>query len=294
MKNFQYIVATNLDEAVALMEEFGGKNALLMAGGTDLLVRLKDGEIKPDCIIDLKGISGLTYIDYEDHRGLRIGALSSIADVEKDPKLSSGYAALAEAASSIGSVQIRNKGTIGGNLCNASPSADMAPPLIVMSATVRIVGKAGERILNLEDFFLGPGGTVLRNGEILTEIEVPTPPPLSGAAYLKLGRRNGMDLAIAGVACLLVMDSKSRCERVRIAMGAVAPTPLRAKEAEALMTGEKIGDELVEQVAKKAAEEAKPISDVRATANYRREIIEVLVKRAIKESINRIESRVHE
>jgi carbon-monoxide dehydrogenase medium subunit len=294
MKNFQYIVATNLDEAVALTEEFGGKNALLMAGGTDLLVRLRDGEIRPDCIIDLKGVSGLTYIEHDDNKGLRIGALSSIADVEKNPKLLSEYAALAEAASSIGSIQIRNKGTIGGNLCNASPSADMAPPLIVMGAKVRMVGKAGERVLNLEDFFLGPGGTMLRNDEILTEIEVPKPPPLSGAAYLKLGRRGGMDLAIAGVACLLVMDSKSRCERARIAMGAVAPTPLRAKEAEVLMTGEKIGGELVAEVAKKAAEEAKPISDVRATANYRREVIEVLVKRAIRESMSRIESRAHE
>jgi carbon-monoxide dehydrogenase medium subunit len=170
----------------------------------------------------------------------------------------------------------------------------MAPPLIVMGAKVRIVGKGGERVSNLEDFFLGPGRSVLRNDEILTEIKVPKPPPLSGAAYLKLGRRGGMDLAIAGVACLLVMDSKSRCQRARIAMGAVAPTPLRAKEAEVLMTGEKIGGELVAEVAKKAAEEAKPISDVRATANYRREVIEVLVKRAIRESMSRIESRAHE
>jgi carbon-monoxide dehydrogenase medium subunit len=276
------------------MEEFGGKNALMMAGGTDLLIRLRDGEIRPDCIIDLKGVSGLTYIEYDDNKGLRIGALSSIADVAKSPKLLSEYAALAEAAASIGSIQIRNKGTIGGNLCNASPSADMAPPLIVMGAKVRIVGKGGERVSNLEDFFLGPGRSVLRNGEILTEIKVPKPPPLSGAAYLKLGRRGGMDLAIAGVACLLVMDSKSRCQRARIAMGAVAPTPLRAKEAEVLMTGEKIGGELVAEVAKKAAEEAKPISDVRATANYRREVIEVLVKRAIRESMSRIESRAHE
>ena len=294
MKNFQYILATNLDDALALMEEFGGKNALIMAGGTDLLVRLKDGEIKPDCIIDLKGISGLAYIECEDNRGLKIGALSSIADVEKSPMLSSEYTALAEAASSIGSVQIRNKGTIGGNLCNASPSADMAPPLIVMGAKVRIVGKTGERISNLEDFFLGPGRTVLRNGEILTEIEVPKPPPLSGAAYIKLSRRDGMDLAIAGVACLLVINSESRCERARITMGAVAPIPLRAKEAEALMIGEKIGGELIEEVAKKATEEAKPISDVRATANYRREIIEVLVDRAIRESMRRIESRAYE
>jgi carbon-monoxide dehydrogenase medium subunit len=294
MKNFQYILAANLDEALTLMEEFGGKNALIMAGGTDLLVRLKDGEIKPDCIIDLKGISGLAYIECEDNRGLKIGALSSIADVEKSPMLSSEYTALAEAASSIGSVQIRNKGTIGGNLCNASPSADMAPPLIVMGAKVRIVGKTGERISNLEDFFLGPGRTVLRNGEILTEIEVPKPPPLSGAAYIKLSRRDGMDLAIAGVACLLVINSESRCERARITMGAVAPIPLRAKEAEALMIGEKIGGELIEEVAKRAAEEGKPISDVRATANYRREIIEVLVDRAIRESMRRIESRAYE
>jgi carbon-monoxide dehydrogenase medium subunit len=291
VKNFLYFSPRNLNEVLALLETFG-KNTYLMAGGIDLLVRMKNGEINPDCIIDLKGIPQLNYIEYDGNMGLKIGALLSIADIGKNPLLSNQYSALVEAASNIGSVQIRNKGTIGGNLCNASPSADLAPPLIVMDATVRIFGKAGEKVISLEDFFLGPGKTVLQDGEIVTEIQIPKPPIESGVTYLKFSRRRGLDLAIVGVACLLAINSDNHCELARIAMGAVAPTPLRAKKAETLMAGEKINDELIEKVAKIAAEEAKPISDIRASADYRMGIIKVLVKRAIRISMTKIESSV--
>jgi CO/xanthine dehydrogenase FAD-binding subunit len=288
MKNFQYFSPKTLNEVIALLESFG-ENAFVMAGGTDLLVRMKNGEKNPACLIDLKGIPKLEHIDYGDNEGVKIGALSSIADIEKHPCLIKYYSALAEAASSIGSAQIRNKGTIGGNLCNASPSADMAPPLIVMDAVFRTFGKAGERVIRSEDFFMGPGKTILQSCEVLTEIQVPRPPVKSGAAYLKFSRRGGLDLAIVGVACLLAVSRGSCCERARISMGAVAPTPLRAKKAETLMTGEKISDELIEEAAEVASQEAKPISDIRASANYRIEIIKTLVRRAIRISMRRLE-----
>jgi carbon-monoxide dehydrogenase medium subunit len=286
MKNFRYFSPRNLNEVLSLFDGLH-KNIYIMAGGTDLLVRMKNREINVDGIIDLKRIPHLNYIEYDDKSGLKIGACSSIADVQKNPHLLAQYGALVEAASSIGSVQIRNKGTIGGNLCNASPAADLAPPLIVMDATVRIFGKAGERVVRLEDFFLGPGKPILQEGEILTEVQVPKLRPASGATYLKFSRRGGLDLAIVGVACLLVVNNDSRCELARIAMGAVAPTPVRAKKAEILMTGEKINNELIEEVSKIAAEEAKPISDIRASADYRREIVKVLVNRCIRKSMKR-------
>jgi carbon-monoxide dehydrogenase medium subunit len=280
MKNFRYFSPNDFDEVLSLLEAFGDK-AFMMAGGTDLLVRLKNGEIKPECVIDLKRISQLDHIDYDDRKGLRIGALSPIASVEKHPALIKHYKALAEAASSIGSAQIRNKGTIGGNLCNASPSADMAPPLIVMDAAVRTFGKGGERIISLDDFFLGPGKTALHKNEIMIEIQVPKLPPGAGATYLKYSRRGGLDLAIVGVACLLVANKDSYCQRARIAMSAVAPTPVRAKQAETLLIGRKIIDDLIREVAEVASEEAQPISDIRGSASYRKEIIKILVKRSL-------------
>ena len=292
MNNFRYFSPRNLNEALALLEELG-ENAFIMAGGTDLLIRVKKREINPVCIIDLKRIPQLDSILYDDNTGLKIGALASIADIEKNSLISNQYGALAEAASSIGSVQIRNKGTIGGNLCNASPSADLAPPLIVMNATIRILGKAGERTIKVEDFFLSPGKTVLKHDELLTAVQVPNLPLRSSATYLKFSRRGGMDLAIVGVASLLAINADSKCELARIAMGAVAPTPLRAKKAETLITGKKISDEVTEEVAQTASEEAKPISDIRASANYRREIIRVLVKKSISISLQRIESRFY-
>lgn len=286
MKNFRYFSPKSLNEVYSLFEDFR-QNIYIMSGGTDLLVRMKNKEINVDGIIDIKRIPHLNHIDDNDKLGLKIGACSSIADVEKNLRLLPQYAALMEAATSIGSVQIRNKGTIGGNLCSASPAADLAPPFIVLDSTVRIFGKAGERIVRLEDFFLGPGKTVLEEGEVLTEVQVPKIPPGGRSAYMKFSRRSGFDLAIVGVACFLVINDDSRCELARIAMGAVAPTPVRAKRAETLMAGEKMSDPLIEEVSKMAAEEAKPISDIRSSANFRREIVKILVNRCIRKSMER-------
>jgi len=288
VRNFRYLSPKSLNEALSLLEEGNEANTYIIAGGTDLLIRLKNGEINADSVIDLKAVPLLSDIKYDQRIGLRIGALSSIASIEKYPTFPLEYTALPEAASSIGSAQIRNRGTIGGNLCNASPSGDLAPALIVMDATVEISGEFGQKAVKLEGFFVAPGKTVLKNTEILTEILVPKPCPRSGSAYLKLGRRKGLDLAIVSVACLLAVKNDAYCEVARIALGAVGPTPLRARNAEALMIGKEIDDELIEKVARKAAEEARPISDIRATADYRKEIINVLVRRAINVSMRRV------
>ena len=290
MKNFRYFSPNNLNEVLALLTQFD-KNIFVMAGGTDLLVRMKDREISPSYIIDLKQIAELNDIKYDESSGLKIGALTTISDIEKSPHLTGQYHALVEAASSMGSAQIRNKGTIGGNLCNASPAADLAPPLIVMDASVQIIGKYGEKIIRMEEFFRGPGKTILQDGEILTEIQVPKLPSGSGTAYLKFSRRRGLDLALASVACLL-RTNDFRCEKVRIAMGAVAPIPLRAERAEALIMGKEINDDIIEKVSEIAAEETRPIGDIRASASYRKEIIKVLVKRSIRISLDRIRLRI--
>ncbi len=286
VKNFKYSSPADLREAMDLLQQ-AEMNTFLLAGGTDLLVQMRRGKTHPAHVIDLKRIPGLEYASKEDRATLRIGALSSLSYVEKALRTSPSHSILADAAASIGSVQIRNKGTIGGNLCNASPSADMAPPLLVFDAQVLIHSARGKRLIPLRDFFYAPGKTVLARNEVVTEIQVPFPPAPAGAACLKLSRRRGMDLPIVGVACLLSLDSNSRCSHVRIALGAVAPTPIRATKAEEVTLGERITDRLIEQVSRITAEESTPISDLRASAEYRIEMIKVLVRRAFEISRSR-------
>lgn len=286
MKNFRYLSPLSLEEVFALCQEYG-MGTCLLAGGTDLLPRMKKGAIHPACLIDLKAIAHLNGIGPDDHGGLRIGALTSISALAQNPLIAQSYLLLAEAAESIGSPQVRNRGTIGGNLSNASPSADLAPPLLVLGACAHVIGPAGERVVPLNDFFLGPGRTVLNAGEILTAVQVPPFPSSSGGIYLKFSRREGMDLAIVGVACLVSLDREGRCTRARIALGAVAPVPLRATKAEESMAGKGFGAESIAEVSRIAADEAQPISDIRASAEYRREIIRVLVKRALEMSRER-------
>jgi carbon-monoxide dehydrogenase medium subunit len=196
---------------------------------------------------------------------------------------------LCVAAGTLGSIQVRNKATLGGNICNAAPSADMLPALIALGADAKIAGKDGAKTCPLESFFKGPGKTVLADGEILTDVILPPMPPNSHGIYLKQGRRKALDLAVAGVASVLVMDSvHPKCLGVRIALGAVAPTVMRAKKAEALILGSDLSESVVNEAAKIAVGECAPIDDVRASAWYRRQVIETLVKRSITQAINKI------
>lgn len=283
MKSFQYQKVPTLEEAFHLLERYG-ERAKILAGGTDLLVKMHNRAVHPEILIDLKGIAGLDGIQYDPGAGLRIGALTSIHRLESSPLIKEKFRVVAQAASSLGSYQIRTRATLGGNLCNASPAADMIPGLISLGGKAKILSKTGERFLPLEDFFAGPGRSNLRPGEILTEVQVPSPPAGAGFHYAKHTIRKAMDLAIVGVAVSLSPDpAKDRCAEVKIALGAVGPVPLRAIKAEACLRGQKIDGPLISCVARLASEEARPVTDIRASVEYRREMVRVLTHRAIKQ-----------
>jgi len=285
MRNFEYHAPPNLAEAIALLQKYDGK-AKILAGGTDLLIRIRDRAIHPQVVIDLKQIPQLYGIHYEQDKGLRLGPLTLIRDIETSKIIREKFGVLSQAAETLGSVQVRNKATVGGNLCNAAPSADMAPPLIGLDAEVKIAGRGKDKTLPLEAFFRGPGETALGPDEILIEISVPNMAPHSYGVYLKHGRRKALDLAVVGVASVLTMDSTlSKCEDIRIVLGAVAPTPMRAKKAEAVIRGNDLSDSVINEAAKIAAEECSPISDVRGSEWYRRQVVEALVKRGINQAL---------
>jgi carbon-monoxide dehydrogenase medium subunit len=283
LPKFNYLAPATLDEALSLLAQYKSK-ARVIAGGTDLVPKLKRREVKaPEYVIDLKGIPGLDKIR-QDIGGLTIGALVTIGVVESSPLIQQKFAILAQAAQSMASPQVRNRGTIAGNICNAVPSADSAPALLTLGARLKLISRKGERTINIEDFFTGPNRTALTDEEILLEIKIPDMPPKSKGVYLKLSPRRAMDLAIVGAAVVVVPED-GICKDIRIALGAVAPTPLRTMKAETVLKGQKFNDNLIEKAAKTAAAEASPIDDHRASAEYRRDMIEVLVKRAIKQAI---------
>jgi CO/xanthine dehydrogenase FAD-binding subunit len=242
----------------------------------------------PDYLISIGGISELDYIKYDESSGLRIGVLANIVNIADSPLVRSKFNLLAQAASMLGSPSIRNQATLGGNLCNAAPSADTAPPLLVLGAKVKIVGVDGEKVVPLEDFFTGPGQTILGSNHLFTEIQIPNLLPHSGGVYLKQTRSQGADLALVGVAVLVVMEGKI-IRDVKIALGAVAPTPIRAKKAEEILKGKKLDDPILEACSRAAVNEAKPIDDVRSSADYRRKLVAVLTKRAMIQAVQQAE-----
>ena len=284
-REFEYLKPITLQEACSLRLRYG-EDARIMAGGTDLLVKMKQRIENPKYLIDIKGISGLDEIYYEANRRLRIGALVTLRTLETAEIVRKKFDIIAEAARTVGSVQVRSKGTTGGNLCNASPAADTAIPLIAMDAAVEICGLKGTKTMPLESFFEGPGKTTLKQDELLTEILVPEPPPNAGRAFAKHGIRNLMEIAVASVAVSIEFTDRI-CKRARIALGSVAPAPIRAIDAEEVLVGEEFGDELVEKAAETAAKEIRPISDIRSSAEYRRRVTRVLVRRALTEALRR-------
>lgn len=275
MRRFEYFEPATLDEAVALLAA-RSPGAQVLAGGTDLLVELKEQLRRADCVVNIKRISGLGGLAYDEKDGLRLGALATAREVEISPVVKRLFPNLLQSVRELGSIQVRHRATIIGNICRASPSADTIPPLIADGASVRIRGAAGVRLLQLEEFFTGPGKTVLEPGDVVTEIVVPSPAPDARKVYLKHGRRKAMELATVGVAVTHVPGGETR-----IVLGAVAPTPIRARQAEALLQGKRLSDELIEAAAQAARAESKPISNVRASAGYRREMVGVLTRRAL-------------
>jgi len=284
MRKFEFYSPSSLSEALKLLAQ-NGRGTKVVAGGTDLVVQMKSKLATPQKVVSLLEIPDLQGIKKRG-KGLRIGALVKHAALESSSLLRDGWAILAEAAHKVGSPQIRNLGTVGGNLCNASPAADTAPPLLVLEAEAILTSKKKERRVPLPSFFKGPGKTVLAKDEILKEILIPPVPAGSVWAYLKLGRRKSMDLALASAAVLLTVDPKTKvCRRARIALGAVGPTPLRAKDTEKFLEGKILDERVIQEAAERAQGECRPISDVRATAEYRKEMVKVLVGRAIKKSL---------
>lgn len=285
LPKFEYLAPTTLEEALSLLSKYKAK-AKVIAGGTDLVPKLKRREIgAPEYVIDIKGIPGLDKIK-PNGSGLNIGALATIGAVESSAIIQQKFSILAQAARSMASPQVRNRGTIAGNICNAVPSADSAPALLTLEARLKVISQKGERVVGIEQFFAGPNQTVLTDDEVLAEIQLPNMPPKSKGVYLKLSPRRAMDLAIVGVAAV-VIPQDGVCQDIRIALGAVAPTPTRTKKAEEMLKGQKLDDSSIAKAAKTAAGEAKPIDDHRASAEYRRDMVEVLVKRAIKQAIGR-------
>lgn len=281
LTGFDYVAARSMEEFSSLMRQHG-EEARILAGGTDLLVAMKEKELKTRYLIDIKGIPGFTGISYSPSQGLKIGALSTIHSIETSQAVSDNFPTLCEAASQLGSYQVRHRATLGGNLCNASPAADTATPLMALDAKLNVASEKGERTIPIEQFFVGPGKTALNPGEILKSVTVPTKPPQTGSNYIKLGRRRAMDCAIVNTAVLLTLNPQDNsCKNVRIALGSVAPTPIRAVEAEKMLKNQKINSDLITKAALTAQHAAKPISDVRASADYRYKMTKVVVTRAL-------------
>jgi carbon-monoxide dehydrogenase medium subunit len=277
---FEFYQPASLAEASRLLKE-NGPGGRFLAGGTDLVIAMKEKGLLPKYIVDLKRLPGLSGVRENNDGTITIGALTTMYAIETSPVIKKKYPFLAQSAAEVGSIQIRNRATVGGNMANATPSADVAPALIALNASAKIVGTAGERTLLMEEFFRGPGQNAMSADEILTEITIPKTGPRLVGEYIKFSPRDMMDLAYIGVAVAYNLASDKKCEGVRIVLGAVAPTPIRAKNSEALLEGKVLTEELAEKVGDEAARESKPISDVRSSADYRRAMVGVMTKRAI-------------
>jgi CO/xanthine dehydrogenase FAD-binding subunit len=287
MRRFDYYAPLSLSEALSILRERGDGGRVL-AGGTDLLVQMKEVGLRPSYVVSLRRVPDLRGIAFDEVEGLRIGAMTEMAAIEAEPVVRQRFEALFEGAGLIGSAQIRNTATIGGNICNAAPSADTVPPLLVLGALAEIAGPRGRREVAGEEFFVGPGATVLGVDEILLALRVRTPPPSTGSVYRRHTTRQEMDIAVAGVAAALTLDGNGeRIEAARIALGAVAPTPLRAREAEEALAGQRPSDELFARAGELAVAASRPISDVRASAAYRRELVRVLTARCLGIAVER-------
>ena len=282
MKRFDYLAPLSLGEAVTMLSD--QPEAVPLAGGTDILVQVKENHRSVQTFLSLNRVSEIN--TYRRVNGsLHIGSRVTTGKIAADPWIQEELTALAIGAGLIGSVQIRNMATIGGNICNASPSADTAPPLLALDAQAIIVSKHGERTLPIETFFLGPGQSALQPGELLEAVIVPGLPANSGSFYLRHTPRAWMDIAVVGVAAVITLDDAGAVAAVRLALGAVAPVPMRARTAEALLIGEIPDDDLIREVGATAARESRPIDDLRASADYRRHLVDVLTQRALRKAL---------
>ena len=283
MRRFEYLEARSLRQAIGMLQRHG-ERARIVAGSTDFLVRWRAGFWHPDYVVNIQHVPGLNRVAYSRRNGLRLGALVTIQTLEQHPAIRQHYPALAAAAASFAGVQVRNLATVGGNICNASPSGDTLPALLAYGAECRLSGPDGHRQAPLDQLFAGPGQTVLAHDEVLTEVTLPAPLPNTGSLYIKHSPRAAMDIATVGVASAITVDRSGVCTDARIALGAVAPTPLRAQAAEEYLRGSKLDAESFQGAAAAAMAQAAPIDDVRGTAGYRRQMVGVLTRRTLEQA----------
>lgn len=287
MQAFDYVAAQSVQEAAALLSQ-NGKRVSILAGGTDLLVQLRENRRTVDLVVDIKNIPDVTEITYDPENGLSIGAAASCLSIRDNPHAASLYPGLIDGVALIGGIQIQTRASVGGNLVNASPAADSIPALIVHSAICEIAGPNGTRQVPVEQFCTAPGQTVLQNGEFLVRLLLKTPVKGFGANYLRFIPRNEMDIAVVGAGASVVLDeSGGTIQEARIALGAVAPTPLLVTEAGNALIGQPVSDEVIQRAGQIASDAARPIDDVRGTAAQRKHLAGVLTRRALQTAIQR-------
>ena len=285
---FKYLAPTSLDEALHALQT-AGANGKVLNGGTDLVLQMKQGRINPSSLVDIKDIPELNILEWTETNGLRIGAAVTLSRFLSFTALPKECSLLMQACLLIGSVQVKNRGTIGGNVCNAAPSADSIPPLLCLDAKAILASSKGTRSIPLHDLFIAPGRTLMGDDELLVEIKIPPPPSASAGCYLRHTTREEMDIAVAGVAAWIALSPQHNSfESIRIALGAVSSTPMRATGAEACLKGKPVTRDGIEEAAEKAAAEATPITDLRASAGYRRKLVRVLTRRTLKSSCEKL------
>jgi carbon-monoxide dehydrogenase medium subunit len=282
MQPFAYARPATLSEALALLEEHGPA-ACLLAGGTDVVVGLRNRTIRPNVVIDLKGVAELRPAISEAGHMVTISANSVLAEVTEDQRIRIRYPALVEAGLTVGSAQIRNRATVIGNICHASPAADTAPPLLVYGATVNLASVRGTRRVNLDEFFVGPRKTVLQRGELVTSIDLPNAPERRGATFARITRRRGVDLATISLCCMV--DATGRTQ---FAYGAVGPRPFLVADDSGVLADPAAGDAAKDEVLRRLLMQASPISDVRGSREYREAMLLVVSRRALRASIERL------
>ena len=287
MKWIDYAKPASVDEAVGLLAGRDG-DARVLAGGTDILVQLRVGRRQPALLVDVKEIAELNQISYDPAKGLTLGAAVPCYKVYGNAGVAAAYPGLIDSASLIGGIQIQGRASIGGNLCNAAPSADAVPILIALGATCQIAGPTGTRSLAVEEFCIGPGQNLLQSGEMLVSLHLPPPLPHAGARYIRFIPRNEMDIAVAGTGVSVVLDDDNRTfKSARIALASVAPTPLYCKEAGDALAGQPVNAESIQQAAEMARAAATPITDMRGTTEYRSHLCAVLTRRALNTAVER-------
>lgn len=289
LPHFEYLVAQSLDEASNLLAELG-PTARIMAGATDLVIPMKDHAVQPEpeYLIDIKRLPGLDQLEFDEEKGLTVGALTTLRTIEHSPLVKEVYPAVAYAAKSIASTQIRSKGTMAGNICNASPSCDSGPIILATGAKIFYHGLEGEREIKASEFFKGVKKTALEPGDIVTAIVFPPLKKNQKAVYIKHAVRKAMDLAIVGVAVVITIENDI-CTEASIALGAVAATPIKAPKAEEFLVGKKLTEDVIEEAAQLAMESCSPISDIRASKEYRKAMVRIFTKRAIKKALEEMQ-----